>query len=176
MENTIYKDELTKSMNYLATKNNTIFIGQSIIYPGNPMSTTIEEVPKEKMIETPVFEDIQMGISTGLTITGMCVISFYPRWDFLISAANQLVTHLDKFKNMTNAEAHVIIRVGKGSDTPLDPGHQHRADYSDSFKEILNNIEVINFHSHENIYETYVESYENKKPIILVEYPEKYYD
>ena len=28
-----------------------------------------------------------------------------------------------------------------------------------------------NFNSHENIYETYVKAYENKKPIILVEYP-----
>ena len=45
MENTIYKDELTKSMNYLASKDNTIFVGQQIVYPGNPMSTTIQEVP-----------------------------------------------------------------------------------------------------------------------------------
>ena len=61
MENTIYKDELTKSMNYLASKNNTIFVGQQIVYKGNPMSTTLEEVPKEKMIETPVFEEVQLG-------------------------------------------------------------------------------------------------------------------
>ena len=52
MENTIYKDELTKSMNYLALQDNTIFVGQQIVYKGNPMSTTLEEVPKEKMIET----------------------------------------------------------------------------------------------------------------------------
>jgi hypothetical protein len=57
----------------------------------------------------------------------------------------------------------------------LDPGHQHRADYTESFKQILDNIEIVNFHTHENIYETYVRAYENKKPIILVEYPEKYY-
>ena len=175
MENTIYKDELTKSMNYLASKDNTIFVGQQIVYRGNPMSTTIEEVPKERMIETPVFEEIQLGMSTGLSITGQCVVSFYPRWDFLICASNQLVTHLDNFKEMTNQDAHVIIRVGKGSDDPLDPGVQHKGDYSDAFRKILKNVEIINFNSHENIYETYVKAYENKKPIILVEYPEKYY-
>jgi len=38
---TTYKDELIKSMNYLAEKPNTIFVGQQIVYPGNPMSTTI---------------------------------------------------------------------------------------------------------------------------------------
>jgi pyruvate/2-oxoglutarate/acetoin dehydrogenase E1 component len=166
-----YKDELIKSMNYLASKNNTIFVGQQIVYLGNPMSTTIEEVPKEKMIETPVFEEVQLGMSTGLSLTGLCVISFYPRWDFLICASNQLVTHLDNFKEMTNQDAHVIIRVGKGSDDPLDPGVQHKGDYSDAFRKILKNVEIINFNSHENIYETYVKAYENKKPIILVEYP-----
>ena len=98
MENTIYKDELTKSMNYLASKDNTIFVGQQIVYKGNPMSTTIEEVPKERMIETPVFEEVQLGMSTGLSITGMCVVSFYPRWDFLIVASNQLVTHLNNLQ------------------------------------------------------------------------------
>jgi len=176
MENTIYKDELTKSMNYLASKDNIIFVGQQIVYKGNPMSTTIEEVPKEKMIETPVFEEVQLGMSTGLSMTGMCVVSFYPRWDFLLCASNQLVTHLDNFRYMTGQDAHVIIRVGKGSDVPLDPGHQHKADYSEAFRKILKNIEIINFDSYENIYETYVKAYENKKPIILVEYTEKYYD
>ena len=175
MENTIYKDELTKSMNYLASKDNTIFVGQQIVYKGNPMSTTIEEVPKEKMIETPVFEEIQLGMSTGLSITGMCVISFYPRWDFLIAATNQLVSHLEKFRLMTNQDAHVIIRVGKGSDVPLDPGHQHKADYSDAFRKMLKYLEVVNFNTHEDIYETYVRAYKNRKPVILVEYPEKYY-
>ena len=31
-----YKDELIKSMNYLADKPNTIFVGQQTAYPGNP--------------------------------------------------------------------------------------------------------------------------------------------
>ena len=53
-----YKDELIKSMNYLAEKPNTIFVGQQTAYAGNPMSTTILDVPKDKMIETPVFEEV----------------------------------------------------------------------------------------------------------------------
>ena len=114
-----YKDELIKSMNYLAEKPNTIFVGQQTAYAGNPMSTTILDVSKDKMIETPVFEEVQMGMSTGLGMTNMCVITFYPRWDFLICAANQLINHLDKFKHMTGYDSHVIIRVGKGSDDPI---------------------------------------------------------
>ena len=46
---TTYKDELIKSMNYLAEKPNTIFVGQQIVFKGNPMSTTIEDVPTDKI-------------------------------------------------------------------------------------------------------------------------------
>ena len=173
---TTYKDELTKSMNYLAEKPNTIFVGQQIVFKGNPMSTTIEEVPTDKMIETPVFEEVQMGMSIGLGMSNMCVVSFYPRWDFLLCASNQLVNHLDKFKHMTGYDSHVIIRVGKGSDDPLDPGVQHKADYSDGFKSMLSDIKIINLNDKSNIYETYKKAYENKKPVILVEYTEKYND
>jgi len=173
---TTYKDELIKSMNYLAEKTDTIFVGQQTAYAGNPMSTTILDVPLEKMIETPVFEEVQMGLSTGLGMTNMCVVSFYPRWDFLICAANQLINHLDKFKHMTGYDSHVIIRVGKGSDDPLDPGVQHKADYSKEFKSILSDIEIINLNDKSNIYDTYKKAYENKKPVILVEYTENYND
>ena len=169
-----YKEELIKSMKYLSEKPNTIFIGQQTAFAGNPMSTTILDVPKDKIIETPVFEEVQMGMSVGLGMTNMCVITFYPRCDFLICATNQLVNHLDKFKHMTGYDSHVIIRVGKGSDDPLDPGVQHKADYTEGLKSMLGDIEVINLYDKSNIYETYKKAYKNKKPIILVEYPEEY--
>ena len=138
---TTYKDELIKSMNYLAEKPDTIFVGQQTAYPGNPMSTTILDVPMEKMIETPVFEEVQMGMSTGLGMTNMCVVTFYPRWDFIICATNQLVNHVDKIGLMSqgNWGPNMIIRLGKGSDKPLDPGHQHRGNYINEFKSMCPN-------------------------------------
>ena len=78
---------------------------------------------------------------------GNRVVTFYPRWDFLICAANQLINHLDKLEVMSDGEwkPNVIVRVGKGSDKPLDPGHQHKADYTDSFEKMLtvSNIEKL---------------------------------
>ena len=92
-EYTPYKDALSKSMEELSKKDNIVFIGQQIIYRGNPMSTTLGNVPKDKIIELPVMEDSQMGMSLGMAMTGDFVITFYPRWDFVISAANQLINH-----------------------------------------------------------------------------------
>ena len=131
MEKSLYKDSLLSSMTYLGQQEDTIFIGQQVLWQGNPMSTTIVDVPKNKLIELPVMEESQMGISLGMAMAGKFVISFYPRWDFLICATNQLVNHVDKIGLMSGNswKVNMIIRLGKGSDKPLDPGHQHKGNY-----------------------------------------------
>ena len=174
-QTTPYKDELTKAMTFLAEKEDTIFIGQQIVYAGNPMSTTLTEVPKEKMIEVPVMEETQMGMSLGLAMTGKRVITFYPRWDFLVSAANQLINHLDKFEHMTDKKVNVIIRVGVGSKDPLDPGIQHRNDYTKEFKSILQFTKVWELKNVEDIYSIYTNAYNKGGVHIIVEWPELYY-
>jgi len=40
----------------------------------------------------------------------------------------------------------------------------------------LSDIEIINLNDKSNIYDTYKKAYQNKKPIILVEYTENYND
>jgi pyruvate/2-oxoglutarate/acetoin dehydrogenase E1 component len=164
-------------MTFLSEKSDTIFIGQQILFQGNPMSTTLINVPKEKMIELPVMEDSQMGMSLGMAMTGKFVITFYPRWDFIICATNQLVNHVDKLKLMSggNWDANMIIRLGKGSDKPLDPGHQHKGNYLDQFKELCPNIKFIELTDPTQIESSYVEAYENGGIHVIVEYPELYY-
>ena len=112
-QNTAYKDALTSAMTFLGEQENTIFVGQQIVYAGNPMSTTLGNVSKDKMIELPVMEETQMGMSLGIAMMGKTVITFYPRWDFIISATTQLVNHVDKFELMTGKRANILIRLGK---------------------------------------------------------------
>ena len=138
----MYKDSLTNMMTKLGEMDNTVFLGQQILFPGNPMSGTLINVPKEKMIELPVMEDSQMGMSLGMAMTGKFVITFYPRWDFLICAANQLVNHVDKIELMSNGQwkPNIIIRVAKGSEIPLNPGPQHRGNYFNEFQSITQTV------------------------------------
>ena len=90
-----YKDELIRSMEWLSEKDDTIFLGQACKVSGHAISSTLVEVPDEKRIELPVFEEMQMGISTGMALEGFVPITMYPRFDFFILACNQLVNHLD---------------------------------------------------------------------------------
>lgn len=176
-EYTPYKDALTSAMNQLSKKDNVVFIGQQIVYRGNPMSTTLDEVDKNLMVELPVMEETQMGMSLGLALAGKLVITFYPRWDFIISAANQLVNHVDKIRLMDNSGIipHLLIRLGKGSDKPLDPGHQHKGNYIEEFKSLCKNIEFHDLKTPIDIELSYKYAMENKGIHCLVEYPELYY-
>ena len=172
---TIYKDTLTTAMTMLAEKDDTVFIGQQIVYAGNPMSTTLGGVSKDKMIELPVMEETQMGMSLGIAMTGKTVITFYPRWDFIVLATNQLVNHLDKYELMTGKKANVIIRLGKGSDKPLDPGHQHKGNYFTQYKSMCPNTKFYDLQKPEDILPAYEKAYNEGGINILVEYPELYY-
>ena len=136
-----YFDELTKAMTWLGEKEDTIFIGQSVAYPGNTLFKTLSGVPIEKRLELPVAEEMQMGMSIGMAMTGKSVISIFPRFDFLLLAVNQLVNHLDK--NLYPLKGKVIIRVGIGATKPLYPGVQHCGDYTEAFKKMTKSINVL---------------------------------
>ena len=169
-----YKDTLTEIMNNLSKDENVVFIGQQIVYRGNPMSTTLDDVSKDKMVEVPVMEESQMGMSLGLAMTGKLVITFYPRWDFLILAANQLINHIDKYELMTNEKVHIIIRVGKGADEPLDPGHQHKGLYDIEFKNMSKTISYYNCKNVKELKNSYETAINNKGVHVITEYPQYY--
>ena len=173
---TMYKDSLTNMMTKLGKMDNTVFLGQQILFPGNPMSGTLIDVPKEKMIELPVMEDSQMGMSLGMAMTGKFVITFYPRWDFLICAANQLVNHVDKIELMSNGQwkPNMIIRVAKGSEIPLNPGPQHRGNYFNEFQSITQTIKFFDCLTVDDIQNAYNHAINEGGITLINEYPEKY--
>lgn len=175
-QNTSYKDALTNAMTFLGNQPDTIFIGQQTLFPGNPMSTTLGGVPKNKIIELPVMEDSQMGMSLGMAMRGDFVVTFYPRWDFLICATNQLLNHLDKIKLMSNNQfsPNIIIRLGKGSDNPIDPGHQHKGNYFNEYQSLCKNISFHDLLEHDIIEDKYKECYDEGGIHVIVEYPEIY--
>ena len=171
-----YKDSLTIAMTKLGKMDDTIFLGQQILFPGNPMSSTLVDVPKEKMIELPVMEDSQMGISLGMAMTGKFVVTFYPRWDFLICAANQLINHVDKMELMSNGQwkPNMIIRVGKGSEIPLNPGPQHRNNYFKEFQSITQTIKFFDCLTVDHVKNAYDHAINEGGITLINEYPEKY--
>ena len=119
-------------MDFLGSKKNTIFIGQAVEVPGTAMYNTLKNIPKKKLLELPVAEEMQMGMSLGLAMDGNVPVSIFPRWNFLLFGINQLINHIDKFKLMTGNQLKpkIIIRTSIGSQRPLHPQYQHTGDFS----------------------------------------------
>lgn len=161
-------------MRLLGQHPQTVFVGQSVKYDGQAAFATFSQVPMEKRIEMPVAEDFQMGFCTGLALQGYLPICFYPRFDFLLLAANQLINHLDKVPMLSGYRPKVIIRTAVGSTVPLNPGPQHIQDHSEAFRLMLNTVEVVNLHKAEDVVSAYQYALESPNSQLLIEYMGSY--
>ena len=152
-----YFDELKRSMDLLAADPRTLFIGQAVAVPGTAMSNTLKDVPAHQLIELPVAEELQMGMTTGLALAGRIPVSIFPRWNFLLCAISQLVNHLDKLDAMSGGayRAKAIVRTGIGSQRPLHPQQQHVGDFTDALRSMCSTIEVIRLDEPEQIFPAY---------------------
>ena len=169
-----YFDELKKSMNYLAASEKTIFIGQAVEVPGTSMTNTLKEINPKKLLELPVAEEMQMGITTGLALDGNIPISIFPRWNFVLLAMNQLINHLDKVNIMSNNgfKTKAIIRTGVGSQKPLHPQYQHIGDFTDMVRKMCSSLDVIQLNEPEDIFPSYKKALDRDdgRSTILVEF------
>jgi len=173
-----YFDELKRSMEFLALDPRTVFLGQAVAVAGTAMTNTLKDVPRERLIELPVAEEMQMGMTTGMALTGLIPVSIFPRWNFLLCAMSQLVNHLDKVEVMLNGACKVkaIIRTGIGSQRPLHPQYQHVGDYTDAIQAMCTTIEVIRLVEPADIFPAYEKALlrEDGRSTILVEYGDFY--
>lgn len=173
-----YIDELKSAMTWLSKLDRTVFIGQSIEFPGTGMYQTFSEVPPAKKLEMPVEEDFQLGLSIGMALAGMTPISVFPRWNFLLLATNQLVNHLDKMRELLGGKEppKVIVRTAIGSVNPLHPGPQHVGDFTEAFKLLLPNVEIVKLEKKEQIVFEYQRAAQRADGVstILVEWSDNY--
>ena len=173
-----YFDELERTMRWLGEQPDTMFLGQAVEYKGTAMTNTLVNVPREKLLEMPVDEEMQMGITNGLAVAGTVPITIYPRWNFLLLTMNQLINHLDRMPAFSHGEyiPKVIIRTGIGSERPLHPQAQHIGDFTDGLKLMVKNIEIIRLEEPEDIFPAYHRAYNRTdgKSTLIVEYGDYY--
>jgi len=169
-----YNEELVKAMNWLGEQKNTLFLGQAVRYAGTGMFNSLIDIPDEKKLEFPVAENFQMGYSLGLSLNGIFPVSIYPRWNFLLCAADQLVNHVDKITNMSSGSyvPNMIIRVAVGTEIPVDPQDQHKGNFSEAFRSMFKTVNVVELTHHDLVLDSYMQAYESSGVTILVEFPD----
>ena len=171
-----YKDELIRSMEWLGNQGDTLFLGQATAFSGHAISGTLTDVPKDKLIELPVMEEVQMGLCAGLSLEGYVPISIYPRFNFMMLAINQFVNHIDKMKEMSKGMLvpKVIIRVAVGASKPIDGGSQHTQDFTESIKNMLNDTVVVELKEPEQIFQSFKDAYNRNGSTVLIEWGDYY--
>jgi pyruvate/2-oxoglutarate/acetoin dehydrogenase E1 component len=173
-----YFDELKRSMEFLAADPRTVFLGQAVAVAGTAMSNTLKGVDPSRLVELPVAEEMQMGMTTGLALAGMVPVSLFPRWNFLLCAMSQLINHLDKLDDMACAgfNARAIVRTGIGSERPLHPQYQHVGDFTDAVRSMCRSIEVIRLDEPADIFPAYERALlrDDGRSTLLVEWGDFY--
>lgn len=170
-----YASELRRAMEWLAHDRRVVFLGQAVKCKGTAMSGTLERIPlQHRCIEMPVCEELQMGLSIGMSLRGLIPVSIYPRWNFLLLATNQIVNHLDKLPLISGYKPKVIVRVGVGSERPLYPGLQHTGDFSDAFRSMCKSIHIEQLTEPELVFPAYRNAFYRNGSSILVEYGDFY--
>jgi len=134
-----YKESIKQSMILLDNDPKRLFIGYGVKYGGKG-GGTLSNINPEKLIETPLAENLMAGLSIGLSIEGYNPVLYIERFDFILNALDAIVNHLDKFKIISNNQykPKVIIRTCIGRKlTPFLTGPTHTQDLTSAMKKLV---------------------------------------
>jgi acetoin:2,6-dichlorophenolindophenol oxidoreductase subunit beta len=140
-----YKEMISQAYYEYWVANQCYFIGYNTA-KGSRMYVTLARIPVENCIEMPICESLMMGIGIGLSaFSDIKTVVCFERHDFLFGGMDQLVNHLDKMAWITDyaITCPVIVRAIVGSSIPLDPGVQHKQNYTAALKKMLIHTPVV---------------------------------
>jgi pyruvate/2-oxoglutarate/acetoin dehydrogenase E1 component len=122
----------------------------------------------------PINESFQMQFTLGMALAGQIPVSVYPRQNFLLLATADMANMIDKLPAISDGKwpVKVIIRVATGPDWPVHPGHQHIGNYARAFRELFENIEVVELDEAQDIFPAYKRALERAdgKSTMIIEH------
>lgn len=166
-ENIKYSEAVMVAMENIA-KNNGIFIGYNVLY-GNAMGA-LKNVPDNQKIETPVTENLMMGIGIGMSFEGYKPVVYFERHDFMMVAADSIVNHLNHIERLSHGEykCPVIIRSIVANSGPFYSGITHSQDFTEGFKRLIE-FPIYQPTTGNEIISCYNQALQSKRPSMIVE-------
>lgn len=164
-----FKDDITKAMQILARKKNTVFLGENVINSGR-IYGTLNKVSTKRCIEMPVAENLIAGTAIGLAIAGYRPICIFQRMDFMLIAADQIINHAALIPKMSGGSVKlpIIFRTIKAYlDDKFWVGHQHSKDFTHVFAPYIKHFVIP--HVTKGVQQVYSEAYELGEPVLVVE-------
>lgn len=133
-----YKEAITAANTALAANPKVRFVGYGLKH-GRALGT-LKAVSDRQIIETPVAENLMVGLAIGLSLKGLRPVVFIERMDFILNALDAIVNHLDKIHTLSHGEFSpaVIFRVVIGNrNKPLYTGLPHTQDFTEALRRMI---------------------------------------
>lgn len=170
MEANPYRAAIESAMAKIGEIHNSRFVGYNVKH--GRFAGTLKNVPEERLIETPVAENLMAGIALGFAVMGYLPVLLFERADFLLNSLDCLVNHLNHFEAISRGEfaPKVIIRVVVGNTgKPLFTGLTHTQNLAQAL------AKMVGFPVHElgfpfDVEWAYREAIESKTSMALFEF------
>lgn len=162
-----YKKTIEDAMNNIA-ENNGIFIGYNV-KNGNAMGS-LKNVPDSQKIETPVAENLMVGLAIGMSFEGYRPVVYFERHDFMLVAMDAIGNHLNHIERMSHGEykCPVILKTVVADSGPFYSGPTHSQDFTTTIRELVN-FAVFDPENNEDIARAYSWANNSSRPTMIVE-------
>lgn len=167
-----YKDAMNISMEKLG-ENGAIFIGYNVL-KGDAMGT-LKGVSNEQKLETPVAENLMMGLAIGMSFEGFKPVVYFERHDFMMVAMDAIVNHLDKIERISHGEykVPVIIRAISADGGPFYSGPTHSQDFTNILKTAVS-FPVLEPLNGADVLQMFDYAWDSNRPSIIIEKKSRY--
>lgn len=127
-----------------ARNTSTRFIGYNTVY-GSRMYGTLVNVPAVQCIESPVAENLMVGMAMGMSLEGYRPVVCFERHDFMLLAMDAIVNQVDKMPWLSGDRFkwNIVIRAIVGAKKPLNAGPMHTQNYRAELTSMLKYTPVV---------------------------------
>lgn len=162
-----YKDAICKCMDDLG-KAGAVFIGYNVA-KGDAMGT-LKGVNINQKLETPVAENLMVGLAIGMSFEGFLPVVYFERHDFMLVAADAIGNHLDKIERISHGEykVPVIIRAVVADSGPFYSGPTHSQDFTSMLKTLVS-FPVLVPQTGAEVLNVYKNAMQSNQPAIIIE-------
>jgi deoxyxylulose-5-phosphate synthase len=167
-----YMDAVRLSNETLA-REGAIFIGYNVRHAS--AYGALKNIPDDQRLETPVAENLMLGISMGMSLEGFRPVVFFERHEFVLNAMDAIVNTLDVIEAISDGEfcMPVIIKAVAGSIKPFYAGLTHARDFSDAIRNFVH-FPVYEPQTGSEVVSAYELASQAKGPVMISEKKELY--
>ncbi len=168
-----YLDAVRQANEALA-KDGAIFIGYNTRCGGRAYGA-FKNIPDAKLLETPLAENLMLGLGMGMSLEGFRPVVFFERHEFVLNAMDALVNTLDIIETISDGEYRmpVIIKAVAGSVKPFYAGLSHSQNFADKIRNFVH-FPVYAPETGAEVLAAYWLAGEAKGPVFISEMKEKY--